>query len=162
MYWGVIDPEGGRSTNNILLQGRLKICDQFIDLLVYEPGASNHLFGLRTPSHQLSKQTDMLGGSMEDGAYRPCAACARPRSEGGGQRARVRSCGRGTGLRQPSEGRAGWLCAEVGGHVGQGARAQLPRQHRCAGAAVAAAPAEHGWPQGPPGPLWQGKVESDF
>ena len=42
MYWGVIDPEGGRSTNNILLQGRLKICDQFIDLLVYEPGASNH------------------------------------------------------------------------------------------------------------------------
>jgi hypothetical protein len=44
MYWGVIDPEGGRSTNNILLQGRLKICDQFIDLLVYEPGASNHKF----------------------------------------------------------------------------------------------------------------------
>ena len=36
------------------------------------------LFGLRTPSHQLSKQTDMLGGSMEDGAYRPCTACARP------------------------------------------------------------------------------------
>ena len=30
MYWGgVIDPEGGRSTNHILLQGRLKICDQF-------------------------------------------------------------------------------------------------------------------------------------
>jgi hypothetical protein len=42
MYWGVIDPEGGRSTNNILLQGRLKICYQFIDLLVYKSGASNH------------------------------------------------------------------------------------------------------------------------
>ena len=35
-------------------------------------------FGMRTPSHQLSKQTDMLGGSMEDGAYRPCKACAQP------------------------------------------------------------------------------------
>ena len=35
MYWGVIDPEGGRSTNNILLQGRLKICDQLIDVFVY-------------------------------------------------------------------------------------------------------------------------------
>jgi hypothetical protein len=34
MYWGVIDPEGGRFTNNILLQGRLKICDQLTDLLV--------------------------------------------------------------------------------------------------------------------------------
>ena len=42
MYWGVIDPEGGRPTNNILLQGRLKICYQFIDLLVYKSGASNH------------------------------------------------------------------------------------------------------------------------
>ena len=43
MYWGVIDPEGGRPTNNILLQGRLKICYQFIDLLVYKSGASNHV-----------------------------------------------------------------------------------------------------------------------
>ena len=42
MYWGVIDPEGGRPTNNILLQGRLKICYRFIDLLVYKSGASNH------------------------------------------------------------------------------------------------------------------------
>ena len=58
---------------------------------------------------------------------------------------------------EPSEGRAGWLCAEVGGHVGHGSRTQLSRQRWCAGAAVAAAPAEHGWSQGPPGPLWQAR-----
>ena len=29
---------------------------------------------------RFSKQTGMLSESMEDGAYRPCAACARPRS----------------------------------------------------------------------------------
>ena len=41
MYWGVIDPEGGRSTNNILLQGRLKICDQFTDVFVCEWAAAD-------------------------------------------------------------------------------------------------------------------------
>mgnify|MGYP007114518572 CR=1 FL=1 len=36
-------------------------------------------FGMRTPSHEISKQTGMLSDSMEGGVYRPCTACARPR-----------------------------------------------------------------------------------